>query len=181
MGGEVVVLRYGHRSIRDYRVTSHCCLVARAFGAKKIIIEGEEDVSLKKSIENIVKMWGGVFDVEFTTSWKKTITTYRKKKYKSIHATMYGLPLQKEIKKIRKFDKILFIVGSQKVEKEVYWKSDYNISITSQPHSEIAALVIFLDYFFKGKELEKRFSGAKLIITPQKKGKKISKIGEEDF
>lgn len=45
---QIVILRYGHRDIRDYRVTSHCALVARAFGAEKIIIEGNPDEQIKK-------------------------------------------------------------------------------------------------------------------------------------
>ena len=152
MGKEVVVLRYGHRIVRDYRVTSHCCLVARAFGAKKIIIDGDEDRTIENSIKEVTNKWGGGFVVEFTPSWRKTMARYRKKGYNPVHATMYGLPMQKEIKKIRKQDKVLFVIGSQKVEREVYEKSRYNISITLQPHSEIAALAIFLDYYFGGKE-----------------------------
>ena len=68
---EVVVLRYGHRYHRDLRVTSHCCLVARALGAKKIIIQGDEDKSIRESVENINEKWGKGFKLEFNESWKK--------------------------------------------------------------------------------------------------------------
>ena len=32
----IIVLRLGHRFVRDYRVTTHLALVARSFGANKI-------------------------------------------------------------------------------------------------------------------------------------------------
>jgi len=172
---EIVVLRYGHRLVRDYRVTSHCCLVARAFGAKKVIIAGDEDKGIGKSVEDIVKRWGGGFKVEFTDSWRKSLEQHKKKGFYSVHLTMYGLSLQKEIGKLRKKGKILLVIGSQKVEKEVYEKSDANIAITGQPHSEIAALAVALDWLQDGKELAKKFSRAKIRIVPQKRGKKVSK------
>jgi len=175
MVGEIVVLRYGHRIVRDYRVTSHCCLVARAFGASKIIIHGERDESIEKSILGVVKNWGGSFKVEFAESWKKVMEEHRRKGFKSVHLTMYGLPLQKEIKKLRKPKKVLLVIGSQKVEREVYERADYNIAITLQPHSEIAALAVALDWLFRGKEMGKKFAGAGIRIVPQARGKKVLK------
>ena len=173
MSKEIVVLRYGHRITRDYRVTSHCCLVARAFGAEKIVIDGLEDASLAGEFENIVKNWGGSFKIEFTDSWKKTLLHYKNSGFKVVHATMYGKPLSREIVKIRKYNKILVVIGSQKVEKEVYELSDHNVSVTLQPHSEIAALAVILDHVFEGAELNKKFENAKLKIVPCDKGKKI--------
>lgn len=119
------------------------------------------------------KNWGSDFEIAFTDSWKKTLQEYKKKKFFSVHLTMYGLPLQKQIQKLRKQKKILIIIGSQKVETEVYHKADANISVTQQPHSEIAALAVALDWMQKGKELEKKFKGARIRIVPQEKGKKV--------
>ncbi len=172
---EIAVLRYGHRFVRDYRVTSHCCLVARAFGAKKMIIAGDEDQSLKESISDSVKRWGGVFQIGFSENWKKTLTEHKKRGFFSIHLTMYGQPLQKEIKKLRSKKKVLMVIGSQKVEKEVYEQCDANIAVTGQPHSEIAALAVALDWLQNGKELKKRFKNAKIEVLPQKRGKKVKK------
>jgi len=172
---EIVVLRYGHRLVRDYRVTSHCCLVARAFGAKKIIISGDEDKSIRKSVEDIVKRWGGSFQVDFTESWRKTLREYKKKGFFPVHLTMYGLPMQKEVGRLREKKKVLLVIGSQKVEKEVYEQSDANIAVTGQPHSEIAALAVALDWLQQGKELGLKFKGAKIKVLPLKKGKKVSK------
>ena len=97
---EIVILRYGHRLVRDYRVTSHCCLVARAFGATQVIITGDEDKSIKQSVNDVVKRWGGPFKVEFTESWRKTISKFQKKGFFVVHLTMYGLEVRKEEKKI---------------------------------------------------------------------------------
>lgn len=174
---EIVVLRYGHRLVRDYRVTSHCCLVARAFGANKIIIAGDKDKGLRKSVMDVVRRWGDKFEVIFTDSWRKTLIKFKKKGFFVIHLTMYGLQLQKEAGKLRKKHKVLVIIGSQKVEGEVYEQSDANIAITSQPHSEIAALAVALDWVQEGKELGKRFKGAKIKIKPVEKGKQVMKIG----
>ncbi len=170
---EVVVLRYGHRHVRDYRVSSHCGLVARAFGAKKILVIGEEDSELKGSVDRVSENWGGDFEVEFSRNWEREFGKYRKSGYKIVHTTMYGLPLPKAIGEIKEQGKILLVLGSQKVEKEVYERADYNISITQQPHSEIAALAVFLHEFFGGNELEIEFKGAKKKIVPLARGKKV--------
>lgn len=169
----VIVFRYGHRTVRDYRVTSHCALVSRAFGAKQIIICGEEDKSIKNSIENVNNQWGSKFQINFTNDLFKKLTSLKKEGYYLIHLTMYGEEIQKIEKKIIKHKKICIIIGSQKVEKKIYQISDYNISITNQPHSEIAALAICLDRIFQGKELKKKFKNQKKEIIPQKKGKKV--------
>ncbi len=174
---EFVVLRYGHRLVRDYRVTSHCCLVARAFGASKIIVAGDKDEGLQKSVMDVAKRWGGKFEVCFTESWRKTLAQFKKKGFFVVHLTMYGLQLQKEIKKLRKKKKVLVIVGSQKVESLVYEQSDANIAVTGQPHSEIAALAVALDWLQKGKELGKQFKGARIRIRPVERGKRVIKAG----
>jgi len=165
MKREVIVLRYGHRPYRDQRVTTHCCLVARAFGAKKIIVHGTRDKTLEKSVSELTKKWGGSFELEFTDSWQKTLKKLKEKKFKAVHLTMYGKPITKKIKEIQGEKKLVVIIGSQKVEIGVYKESDYNIAIGKQPHSEIAALAIFLDRLFQGAELEKKFANAKIVLT----------------
>ena len=172
----VSVLRYGHRSVRDYRVTSHCALVARAFGAGKITICGEEDESIRRSIEKVVEKWGGTFSIGFSDSWKNEFKKFRKGRNSAVvHLTMYGIPLQKAIGKIRKFRNIMVVIGSQKVEGAVYENSDFNVGVTQQPHSEIAALAVFLHELFRGKGLGGRFPNAKIRIIPKEKGKKVVK------
>ncbi|HLC80079.1 MAG TPA: tRNA (cytidine(56)-2'-O)-methyltransferase [archaeon] len=175
MASEIVVLRYGHRHVRDYRVTSHCCLVARAFGASKIEIMGEKDSSIETTVQEMNKSWGQGAEIEFVSDWKNRVAHYKKLGFGVVHLTMYGLPVQEVEEQISKKEKLLVIIGSQKVEKEVYQKSDYNVSVTLQPHSEIAALAVFLDRIQKGEELAKTFPKAKLRVEPVNRGKKIKK------
>lgn len=176
---EIIVIRYGHRDVRDYRVTSHCALVARALGAKEIIICGDKDESMKKSVDDVTKRWGGPFKVNFEEEWKKVFKKLRKKNYKIIHLTMYGKNIVEIEKKLKKEEKMAILIGSQKVEREVYEKVDYNIAITHEPHSEIAALAIFLDRYQNGKELTKKFKNGKICIEGQEKGKKVVNLKRE--
>jgi len=167
----VWVLRLGHRRGRDPRLTTHVALAARAFGCDGIILSGEKDEQVIDSIEKVVKKWGGSFEVRYEKDWRKVIKSW---KGKIIHLSMYGLPIQNKINGIRKFkEDLLVIVGSEKVHGEVYQLADWNISITNQPHSEVASLALFLDKLFRGKELKKKFENSKIKIIPQKKGKKI--------
>lgn len=169
----LIVLRLGHRKNRDKRITTHVCLTARAFGASGVIISGEMDKSVINSVNNVVKRWGGKFKVFYKKNWENLLLFYKKNGYKIIHLTMYGEPLNKKIKEIRKFKKIIAIVGGEKVPKKVYELSDFNISITNQPHSEVSALSIFLHEYFEGKELNKIFRNYKIKVVPQKCGKKV--------
>jgi len=166
---KVWVLRLGHRRVRDQRITSHCGLVARAFGANGITYSGERDENLEKSIKKVVKNWGGPFEIKYEKNWKKVINNW---KGKTVHLTMYGLPIQDKINQIKKSKNILVIVGSEKVPGDVYYLVDFNIAVANQPHSEVGSLSIFLDKFFEGKELEKKFKNARIKIIPQESGKK---------
>jgi len=87
---------------------------------------------------------------------------------------MYGLPIQSVISPIRESSKDkLVIVGGAKVPGEVFQEADWNVSVTSQPHSEISALCIFLHELFEGRELSRTFEDAKMEIVPQARGKMV--------
>jgi Uncharacterized protein conserved in archaea len=168
----IFVLRLGHRVSRDKRVTSHIALTARALGTDGVIISGEEDRPMIKSIEDVVERWGGTFSCKYEKDWKGVIGAYKKKGYKIVHLTFYGWPIRQKIEEMRNKD-VLVIVGAEKVPKDLYYVADYNISITNQPHSEISALAIFLHEYFSGEDLEKIFENAKIKIIPREKGKKV--------
>jgi len=169
----ITVLRLGHRLGRDARISTHCGLAARALGANKIIYSGDKDESLIESVKDVAERWGGSFKVEYEKNWKEVTEKYKKRKYAIIHLTVYGLPVQNEVRKLRKNKNMLIIIGGEKVPPEVYDLSDCNISVTNQPHSEVASLAILLHEYHKGKELEKRFGKARIRVVPQKKGKKV--------
>ena len=65
------------------------------------------------------------------------------------------------------------VVGGPKVEGEVFRLADYNVAVTNQPHSEVSALAVFLDWLYEGEEQDREFKDAKLKVVPQKSGKKI--------
>ena len=162
-------------------MTTHICLVARALGADEVIIIGEKDDSIVNSVQQVVDEWGGQFSVRFGAGWNSTLKEFKEKGYEIIHLTMYGLPIQDNIEKIRKSKKDkLIIVGGEKVPSDVYRIVDCNISVTNQPHSEIAALAIILDGIFGGKELEKNFQNAKKRVVPQSRSKQVLKSVPKD-
>jgi len=163
----ISVLRLGHRIFRDQRISSHCALVARALGATELVYTGEKDSSLEDSVRKVVKNWGGSFKITYIKDHKELLREFRGK---IVHLTVYGTPFQKKIKEVKKQGNLLVIVGGEKVPPEVYQKADYNLSVGSQPHSEVAALGIFL-HELQGRKF-KNFSG-KLRIIPQERGKKL--------
>lgn len=163
----VVVYRYGHRLQRDKRITTHVALVARAFGADGIVID-EKDIRIEENIKKINEKFGGNFFIKSGIEWKKYFKEWRGK---IVHLTMYGERIDKVIDKI-KDENILIVVGAEKVPAEFYEIADYNVAIGNQPHSEVAALAIFLHFLTHGKWIEREFDGIMKII-PCKKGKKV--------
>jgi tRNA (cytidine56-2'-O)-methyltransferase len=174
---KVSVLRIGHRSVRDDRITTHAALVSRAFGSDKIYMT-EVDRSINETLEEIAKRWGGKYDfaIEIIEDWRKVVKDWKKEGGKVVLLTMYGINIDDRINELRKEDRILVIIGAEKVPRETYDLADYNIAIGNQPHSEIAALAIFLDRIFSSKQLKKDFRGAKLKIIPMMKGKMVREI-----
>jgi len=164
----ITILRIGHRLQRDKRITTHCALVSRAFGANKILID-TLDKKIEETVFNTCKRFGGNFKIETGVKTKKIIDEW---KGTIVHLTMYGEKLNQAIKKIDKKKDILVIVGAEKVPRYIYDIADFNISVGNQPHSEVAALAIFLDRITKGKWIDKKFNG-KLEIIPCNKGKKV--------
>jgi len=162
-------MRLSHRARRDKRITTHCGLVSRAFGADSIVISGDKDTNVIDSLKKVSKTWGGPFDVVYEKDWKSFVKDKKKNGFKVAHLTMYGTDFKKNLKDLTKKD-LVIIIGSEKVPPEVYELSDYNTSIGNQPHSEVAALGVFL-YELSG--LKKDFKNAKRKIIPSKKGKTI--------
>jgi tRNA (cytidine56-2'-O)-methyltransferase len=174
---KIWVLRLNHRSKRDKRVTTHLLLAARAFGAEGAFYSGEHDEKIERSVEKVNKSWGGTFKVEFTHNWRQVVKEWKRNNGDVIHLTMYGLPVQDVIDQLRvSLKNKLVIVGGAKVPGVAFELADWNISVTSQPHSEVSALSVFLHELFEGKELPKHFVNAEKKIVPQAKGKKVVKV-----
>ena len=169
---KIEVLRIGTRLVRDDRVTTHVTLVSRAFGASKIYMY-DANPEIKETISKVNKMWGSDFRVEIIENWKDIVKLKKKESFKIVHLTMYGENINTIQDEIKKEEKILIIVGAEKVPREAYDMSDYNVAIGNQPHSEISALAILLDRILRGQQLQKKYSDGEREIIPTKKGKNV--------
>ncbi|MCX6692772.1 MAG: tRNA (cytidine(56)-2'-O)-methyltransferase, partial [Methanoregula sp.] len=131
------VLRIGHRPERDQRVTTHVGLTARALGAEGMYLAAD-DKGVVQSIADVVNRWGGAFTCRDNVKWRRCILDWKKDGGSVVHLTMYGLNLPDIIHEIRSKEKILVVVGAEKVPGELFGLADYNVAVPSQPHSEIA-------------------------------------------
>ncbi len=164
----IAVLRWGHRIPRDSRITTHVALTARAFGADAVYVD-TEDKELEETVNSVVRRFGGPFEIKTGVNWREIIRGWKGTK---IHLTMYGEHIDDAIQRIPQGD-ILIIVGAEKVPKEFYDLADFNIAIGNQPHSEVAALAVFLDRYTHRKGLRKEFSGGEIRIIPNPRGKTV--------
>ncbi len=169
--GRITVLRIGHRPQRDKRITSHVALVARAFGASGILIDSR-DALLEETIRKATSKFGGSFSISSGVSWKREFLKFPGVK---IHLTMYGLPVDDVSDKIRKElsdNDAIVLVGASKVPGDAYDIADYNVSVTNQPHSEVAALAILLDRIVYGRSIPFIWHWG-INVFPTAKGKRI--------
>jgi tRNA (cytidine56-2'-O)-methyltransferase len=173
---EVFVLRIGHRPQRDKRVSMHVALTARAFGAKGIYFD-VEDSKLFENVKEVIHRWGGKDFYIGHESWKNILQNFDGLK---VHLTMYGVSLTEKIDAIKKADRLLIVVGAEKVPPEVYQMCDLNIAIGSQPHSEVAALAVLLDRLLEGEVFRLSFSDAKIRIIPSEREKKVIDLSGEE-
>ncbi len=173
----IVVMRIGHRPERDKRITTHVGLVGRAFGASGILID-TPDEKIEETLRAVSRNFGGRFSVRTGVKWLPYMRRWKREGGAIAHLTMYGervddiMPRIKEKINVPKAKKLMVVVGAEKVPKEVYNLADFNVAVGNQPHSEVAALAIFLDRYFSGWELTKSFKGKKYIV-PCAKGKKV--------
>lgn len=172
MKRSIRVLRVGQRFVRDDRTLTHLCLVSRALGAESIFL-GDADKDVVGTLEEVNRTWGGNFQVILGVPWRRVIQDSKAEGRSIVHLTMYGMPLLDKVVELRSLEKLLLVVGGPKVPGKVYHESDYNIAVTSQPHSEIAALAIALHEIQSGEELKRAFEKSRLRILPSPKGKRV--------
>jgi len=168
---EVVVLRLGHRPERDQRVTTHVGLAARAFGANGMLL-AEKDTGVVQSLRDVVERWGGDFTIQDGVSWRQCIREWKASGGTVVHLTMYGLKLTDVVDELRGKQRILLVAGAEKVPGEVYGLADYNISVSTQPHSEVSGVAVFLDRLFLGETMDREYPGAPMRIVPCRAGKR---------
>ena len=169
---EVAVLRLGHRPGRDERMTTHVGLTARAFGADRVILPTIAGDALE-TVESVTTRFGGPFEVETVETPRTAIRDWAGR---IVHLSMYGERLQDVEATIRAAhtdEPLLIVVGGGKVAFSVYEAADWNVAVTNQPHSEVAALSVFLDHLFEGAELGRQWLDAEHEIIPQAVGKRV--------
>lgn len=167
MGGNTInVLAIGRGT---YSESLDLCLTARALGASEITFIGKRDSKILKYMDKINYNWGGRFKVSFVKSLKEVMKNSIK--YTKICLTRYGTPLQDKMYTLKTYKNIVLIVPvRQKIADTVKDFTDFNISISSQPHTAAAAIAIFLHEFYSGRELAMHFENAKYRLVPSERG-----------
>ncbi len=170
---DVAVLRVGHRLGRDPRLTTHLALAARALGASRLYLH-PPDPDLAERIAAVARRWGGSFEVTGVSSWKPVVAAHRGG---VVHLTMYGEPLTRVLPRLRQVTRLLAVVGGAKVPPALFGAADFNVAIGAQPHSEVAALAVFLDRILEAPA-PSMFRGAEQRIVPQRQGKKVVPVSK---
>ncbi len=163
----LAVLRLGHRPARDKRVTTHVALTARALGADKMFL-ASRDQALVRNVRSVVSRFGGDFEIEDGVEWRRLVRDWPGT---IVHLTMYGLPVDEVVKEMRDKD-VLVVVGAEKVPRELFEMATFNVAVGNQPHSEVAALAVFLDRYLMGQGMRRDFGG-RLKVIPSARGKKM--------
>jgi len=164
----LVVLRLGHRPERDKRVTTHVCLTARAFGADAVLVD-TPDPTLERTVAGVAERFGGTFSARTGVDWRRYLRSFQGTR---VHLTMYGGRLDAALKRIPRRGDLLIVVGAEKVPRLVYDLADLNVAVGNQPHSEVAALAVFLERYTKGAWEKRRWRG-RMSILPSRRGKRV--------
>ena len=176
----IEIIRLGHRAGRDPRITTHLALVGRAMGANRFILCGDRDKKLFENIDSVNSRFGYGIECSHETKPLKYIREITHssiaKRPAVVHLTMYGEPFREVVPNIPKENGVIVVVGGAKVPGEIFKTCDFNIAIGNQPHSEVAALALFLDQWFEGDGFNGEFSNPKFIIKPSKSGKRVKEI-----
>jgi tRNA (cytidine56-2'-O)-methyltransferase len=165
------VLRLGHRPERDERLTTHVCLTARALGADAVHVDGDGSRPVETARE-VTERFGGGFEARTVDSPRSVVKGFDGT---VAHLTMYGEPVEEVVDEVRD-EPVLAVVGAGKVDGWVYGEADYNVGVTNQPHSEVAALAVFLHEYFGGDELGASFEGGEIEVVPSESGKETRSI-----
>lgn len=165
---DIWIMRIGHRPERDKRVTTHVALSARALGAKGIYVDTPDPV-LEENVRSVAQRFGGGYSIKTGVPWEDATKDF---KGKVVHLTMYGQRMDEALPKIPKDEDIMVIIGAEKVPRAVYERADFNVSVGNQPHSEIAALAIFLYCYTGGEHLYEDRDG-EMTVIPCERGKVV--------
>ena len=179
MSERLDVLRLGYRRGRDPRITTHLALVARAMGADSFLLAGDEDKEMFENLNSVSDRFGGHLKTEHVSGMGH-LKHHVANGGVAVHLTMYGEPFRKAIPKIRRDRPVLIVVGGAKVPGDVFKICQHNVAVGNQPHSEVAALALFMDAWFGESGSERNFDDARLIIEGTNDGKLVHDLREDD-
>ena len=145
------------------------CMTSRAFGASKVAFTIKEDRKVQNTLRKVSKEWGGKFSIAFNTDYMKMIGN--SPNYKTVFLTQYGVPVEKVKHSIRTYKNMTIVVAlSSKYTQKLMEVADFNVSITTQPHSSTSAIAVFLNTYFNGRENAIQFENATTKIIPAERG-----------
>ena len=179
MSERLEVLRLGYRKGRDPRITTHLALVARAMGADGFLLAGDEDKEMFENLNSVSYRFGGDLETKHVSGMRH-LKNHVANGGVAVHLTMYGEPFRKAIPKIRRDRPVLIVVGGAKVPGDVYKICQHNVAVGNQPHSEVAALALFMDAWFGESASERNFDNARLIIEGTNDGKLVHDLREDE-
>jgi tRNA (cytidine56-2'-O)-methyltransferase len=168
----IILLRLGHRPERDKRITTHVGLTARLLGAEGMLL-ASDDPGIVQTLEDVVKRWGGNFYIQNNVNFKQEIRKWKAEGGKVCHLSMYGVNLPDVTAELKQCEKLMIVVGAEKVPPEIYQLADWNVAVGSQPHSEVAAVAITMDRIADCEPLKRKFPNAELTIVPAERGKQV--------
>jgi tRNA (cytidine56-2'-O)-methyltransferase len=173
------VVRLGHRQQRDKRITSHLGLTARALGANHFVLCGDEDQGVLDTLTDVTANFGGQFSSEHHHKPMGYLRHFGKQGGTIVHLTMYGEPYDSVTKEISTDAPIAVVVGGVKVPGEIYKLANHNVAVGNQPHSEVAALALFMSELMGGVAGSEHFVGARLQVQPHPSGKVVIDKNED--
>ena len=179
MSERVEVLRLGYRKGRDPRITTHLALVARALGADGFLLAGDKDQEMFDNLNSVSERFGGRLDTDHVSGLSH-LRRHVENGGVAVHLTMYGEPFRQAIPKVRRDKPLLIVVGGAKVPGDVYKICQHNVAVGNQPHSEGAALALFMDAWFGESGSERHFDDARLVIEGINGGKIVHDKADEE-
>lgn len=170
----IQILRLGHRAGRDDRISTHVGLTARQWGAEKIFYTGEHDSNMMESVRDVVERWGGDFEVDYIEDWENL---FRDFEGFTVVLSMFGEELSEglEVVEDNLERDMLVVVGGEKVPSWLYEQADLNLSVGNQPHSEVAALAVFL-HEINEEAIYEGYKDADIEVVPSPHGKQVKDL-----
>ncbi len=137
---------------------------------------GGDASSQISSVRSLGNAWGGSFSVVQKVSPLRIISEWKKDGGRVINLSMYGEDMRAPMSELYHVyytlaQPLLVVVGSSKVDGKVYQASDFNLAVTHYPHSEVAALAIFLEKLLGNRAWGRPTPGSRIKILSALKTK----------